>query len=173
MISAHAGFPRLLDSGADFIEIDVRRNHRGVIVDSHDEPRPGVEHASLDQILAAVSARALGLHLDLKEAGYEEELLRRGLEQLPAERIVVTPDFESSVRAIKRQFPRVRVSPADFICLDQKDATESTLASCTLPVWVWTVDDQKLMRRFIADSRIEGLITNRPAVAARLRSRRS
>lgn len=173
LISAHAGFPRLLDSGADFIEIDVRRNARGSIIDSHDEPKPGANHASLEEILAAVSVRGLGVHLDLKEAGYEKELLTRALEQLPPDKIVATPDFDSSIRVIKQNFPQVRVSPHDFIVLDHRDATAERLARSDLPVWVWTVDDPNLMRRFIADPRIEGLITNRPDRALKLRTRKA
>jgi len=40
-------------------------------------------------------------------------------------------------------------------------------------VWIWTVDDKRLMRRFIADPRVAGLITNRPDRALKLRSARS
>lgn len=173
VISAHAGYPRLLDSGADFIEIDVRRTAGGLIVDSHDEVMVGARPAALDEILAAIAGRGLGIHLDLKEAGYERELIGRSLEWLPADKIVATPDFAESVRTIKQSFPDIRVSPIDFIALDQKDASEARLEGAAVPVWVWTVDDERLMRRFIADPRVGGLITNRPDRALRIRKGRS
>jgi len=75
------------------------------------------------------------------------------------------------VKAVKTGFPEVRVSP--IMTLDQRYATDAALAAATKPVWVWTVDDQRQIERFLADSRIEGIITNRPDLALELRSARS
>jgi glycerophosphoryl diester phosphodiesterase len=172
IVSAHRGYPHWVNSGADFIEIDVRRDSRGVIIDSHDEPQPGRNHPTFDEILEAAAGR-IGLHLDMKEAGYERELVGRALERFPSDKIVATPDFEESIRAIKRNFPQVRVSPIDFVALDQQYATEKALSSYRIPIWVWTVDDEKQMERLVQDKRIEGLITNRPDLALELRSARS
>ena len=60
--------------------------------------------------------------------------------------------------------------------LDQAYATEEALDFCqrfAIPLWLWTVDDKKLMQRFIKDTRIECLITNRPDLALKLRTARS
>ena len=168
LVSAHAGYPRWLDSGGDFIEIDVRRDARGVIVDAHDPPEPGADHVTFEQILQAAAGR-IGLHLDLKEAGFEVELVTRALERFPAYRVVVTPDFEESGRVIKQNFPDVRVSPIDFVTHDQ----QYPLPNEGKPIWVWTVDDPNLMRRLMQDKRVECLITNRPDLALRLRTARS
>jgi len=168
LIDAHAGFPRWIGSGADFIEIDVRRDQRGVIIDAHDEPQPGARHATLDEILHALDGRA-GLHLDMKEPGYEVELLTRVLSALPPQKVVATPDFEESIRVIKAKFPEVRVSPLDFVAVDQRYADRSY----DKPLWVWTVDDKRLMRRLMDDPRVECLITNRVDRALKLRSARS
>ena len=167
LISAHAGYPRWVSSGADFIEMDVRLNAHGVIIDSHDEPRPGANHATLDEILEAVQGR-VGLHLDMKEPGYEVDLLSRVLNRLPPRQVVATPDFQESVSAIKANFPEVRVSPIDIVAVDHRYAHNSY----GVPIWVWTVDDKKRMRRFMADPRIECLITNRPDLALKLRKAR-
>ncbi len=168
IVSAHGGYPRWVNSSADFIEIDVRRDGLGVIIDSHDEPEPGARPATLDEILEALDDN-VGLHLDMKEPGYEIELLVRVLERLPAEKIVATPDCEESIRIIKQRFPQVRVSPIDFVAVDQRYANRSY----DRPIWVWTVDDVKLMQRFVKDPRVEGLITNRPDLALQVRSARS
>lgn len=167
LISAHAGYPRWVGSGADFIEVDVRRDHGGVIVDSHDEPRPGEKHAALDEIIETAAGRT-GLHLDLKEAGFEIEMMTRVLARFAPAAIVVTPDFESSARTIKEHFPRVRVSPLDFVTLDQKNA----IPPDGKPIWIWTVDDKKRMKQLLRDPRIECIVTNRPDLALRLRSAR-
>lgn len=166
IVSAHDGYPRLLRSGADFIEIDIRRSADGVIVLAHDELKPGRVYPALERVLAEIDDRT-GVHLDLKEAGFETELMTRVLSRLPAEKVVVTPDFEQSVRAIKAQFPAVRVSPIDFVALDYRSAIDGRAR-----VWVWTVDDKRLMKRFMKDARIEGIITNRPDLALKLRKAR-
>ena len=184
IVSAHQGYPRLLNSGADFLEVDVRRTMDGTIVVSHDEPLPGAKHVTLDEVLQAVAGR-VGLQLDLKEPGYEVELIDTALKRLPPDKIVVTTEMEDSLRLIKRHHPEIRVglttqrvepNNADFIALDQRYASDDTLASAErhgIKVWVWTVDDKTLMQRFVNDRRVEGLITNRPEQALKLRSARS
>lgn len=168
LISAHAGYPRWLESGADFIEIDVRRDRRGVIVDSHDPPKQRTNPTTYEEILVRAAGR-IGLHLDLKETGFEVELVSRALERFPANRVVVTPDYEQSARLIKQKFPQVRISPIDFVTHDQQYPLESG----GRPFWVWTVDDPTLMRRYASDPRVECLITNRPDLALPLRTARS
>jgi glycerophosphoryl diester phosphodiesterase len=170
IVSAHDGYPRFLHSGADFIEIDIRRDAGGEIILAHDEPRPGDRYPTLDQVLAAIDGQT-GLHLDLKEPGFEMELLTRVLARLPPDKVVVTPDFSESMRTIKERFPRVRVSPMDFVAVDHdKLAAQSGVR---LPIWVWTVDEKRAMKRYMKDARIEGIITNRPDVALKLRKARS
>jgi glycerophosphoryl diester phosphodiesterase len=170
IVSAHDGYPRLLHSGADFIEIDVRRDAGGAIILAHDEPRPGRRYPTLDQVLAEIDGRS-GLHLDLKEAGFETELMTRVLARLPPHRVVATPDFGESVRAIKEGFPEVRVSPVDFVAVDHDKLGD--YSGPRLPIWVWTVDEKRSMKRYMKDARIEGIITNRPDLALKLRKARS
>jgi len=166
IVSAHDGYPRHLNSGADFIEVDIRRDADGVIVLAHDELEAGRRYPTFDELLRALPD-GVGLHLDLKEKGFELELMSRA-----PERVVVTPDFVESVEVIKRHHPRVRVSPLDFVALDQAKANEQTL-NVAKPVWIWTVDDERLMKRFMKDKKVEAIITNRPDLALRLRSARS
>lgn len=170
IVSAHDGYPRLLHSGADFIEIDVRRAAGGEIILAHDEPRSGDRHPTLAQVLAEIDGQT-GLHLDLKESGFETELLAMVLARLPPDRVVATPDFDESVRAIKERFPEVRVSPIDFVAVDRDKL--SGYSGPDLPIWVWTVDDKRSMKRYMKDARIEGIITNRPDLALKLRKARS
>ena len=180
IVSAHQGYPRWVNSGADFIEVDIRSTSDGTFIVSHDAPRPGAHLVTLDEVLDAARGR-VGLHLDLKEQGNEIELVRFVLARCPIDKLVVTTEESESIRKIKRSFPQLRVglttrqvdrSDADFVALDQQYATEDAL-NAGVPIWVWTVDDTKLMRRFIADRRIEGLITNRPDVALKIRTARS
>src|SRR5690349_11157998 len=75
IVSAHDGYPRHLRSGADFIEVDVRRNADGVIVLAHDDLKPGRAYPTYDELLAALPPD-MGLHIDLKETGFELELMK-------------------------------------------------------------------------------------------------
>jgi len=184
IVSAHDGYPRHLNSGADFIEVDVRRTEEGVVVIAHDVLRPDRNYVSLDKVLEAACGK-IGIQIDLKESGYEAELINHALKKCAPNKVVVTtPDYES-IRRIKAQFPEilagltrrhVEQTDADFLCLDQQYVTNEGLSFCeqnNIDVWVWTVDDRSLMRRLVASGRIQGLITNRPDRALKLRSARS
>src|SRR5260370_25230034 len=163
IVSAHAGYPRLVNSGADYIEVDVRRNADGVFVISHDELKPGGRPPTLDEVLDAAAGR-VGVQLDLKEAGHEVEVVSQALEK--CQKLVVTSPFHGSIRAVKDRFPEVKVgltrqyveqTDADFISLDQRGATDDALEfwpSHSIPLWVWTVDERTLMRRL--SSRLAG-----------------
>jgi hypothetical protein len=170
IVSAHDGYPRWVDSGADFVELDIRRDHRHKLVLAHDEPRRWKRYVTFDELLRRLDTR-VGLHLDLKEAGFELELVHKALARWPAEKVVVTPERETSAEAIKAAFDGVRVSPIDFVTLDQRYATPEVLARAKKPVWVWTVDDRREMERLMAAG-IECLITNRPDLALEVRSAR-
>jgi glycerophosphoryl diester phosphodiesterase len=180
IVSAHAGYPRLVSSGADYIEVDVRRNSNGIFVISHDELKPAAKPASLDEVLDAAAGR-VGVQLDLKESGHEVEVVSRALEK--CKKLAVTSPFHESIRMVKDRFPEVKVgltrqyvekTDADFISLDQRGATDEALDFCashSIQVWVWTVDDRKLMQRLIP--RVAGIITNRPELALKLRTDRA
>jgi glycerophosphoryl diester phosphodiesterase len=170
IVSAHDGYPRFLHSGADFIEVDIRRDAGREIILAHDAPQPGDRYPTLEHVLAEIDGQT-GLHLDLKESGFENELLAMVLERLPPDKVVVTPDFDDSVRAIKERFPGVRVSPIDFVAVDHDKL--GGYSGSRLPIWVWTVDAKRSMQRYMKDARIEAIITNRPDLALKLRKARS
>jgi glycerophosphoryl diester phosphodiesterase len=180
IVSAHNGYPHWLNSGADFMEVDIRRTSEEVIVLAHDVLQPRRRYVELDEVLDAARGR-IGLQLDLKEEGYEVGLMNRVLEKCAPDKVVVTTDKADSLRKIKAAFPKVRtgltrrhVEPtdADFIALDQAYLTDGAL-SFGVPIWLWTVDETRLMERIFKDGRVAGLITNRPDRALRLRSGRS
>ncbi|MEA2633403.1 MAG: glycerophosphoryl diester phosphodiesterase, partial [Chloroflexota bacterium] len=68
---------------------------------------------------------------------------------------------------------RLKRSRADFVAAHQQLARIRLLRYCKrkrLPVWVWTVDEDSEIARFMADPRVTTLVTNRPDVALRLRA---
>jgi glycerophosphoryl diester phosphodiesterase len=67
--------------------------------------------------------------------------------------------------------PRLQRSHADFVAMHEQLARIRLLGytgTRSIPAWVWTVDDEVEMKRFLADPRVTTLITNRPDVAVRL-----
>ncbi len=185
MISAHDGFPRWVGAGADFLEVDVRRAAGGAFIVSHDEPAAGATPPTLEDALRA----GCPLQLDLKEQGIEEELMRRALSQVAAGTIAVTTGADDSIKTVKEVFPGVRCGltlaevptestwrriercHADFVAVDHRYA--GGWASSTVPVWLWTVDEARLLKRYFRQGWPEGIITNRPDLALRIRRGRS
>ena len=230
-ISAHrgecgvAGLPaaeryrRAIALGVDYVEFDVRRTADGVNVIWHDPQTDsgrhvrdlvykdladelGPESLTLDELLDLAAGR-VGLHLDLKEAGYEADIVRLALARCPPDRLVFT-GADDVIRTIKEQvpnvtagltlgedvtgllpwlkvgkrlselFPRRRLQRchADFASVHHQLAQARVLAYCAhrrMPAWVWTVDEEAEIARFMKDPRVAVLITNRPDIALRLR----
>jgi glycerophosphoryl diester phosphodiesterase len=68
--------------------------------------------------------------------------------------------------------PRLERSHADFVAMHQQLASLRLLgytATRSIPAWVWTVDVETEIKRFLADPRVTTLITNRPDIALRFR----
>jgi len=135
LISAHRGgaaaegvpaaerYRRAIELGVDFVEFDVRRTRDGATVIFHDDRTAsgrevrsllhrelvdelGPEAMTLDELLDVAAGR-VGLHLDLKETGYEAEIVRAALDRSPVDRLVITSG-DAAIRTIKEQFPQVR-----------------------------------------------------------------
>lgn len=131
-VSAHAGHAgpadgRTIDTyrdaiaaNADYVEFDIRRTADGALVAFHDSqtsqgnPLSEVGYAQLcdlagyevpkaEDILAMIAGRAKG-HLDLKETGYEDTLVRLALDILGPGEFVITSLEDVSVAAIRSRF---------------------------------------------------------------------
>jgi glycerophosphoryl diester phosphodiesterase len=67
---------------------------------------------------------------------------------------------------------RARACGARFLTLNYRHAALGTVRRAYragFPIFVWTVDDPPTMARWLADPRVEGVITNRPATAMRVK----
>ncbi|MDN0198429.1 glycerophosphodiester phosphodiesterase family protein [Streptomyces sp. S.PNR 29] len=114
-------------SGAEYVEFDIRRTADGVFVVYHD-PRAAhtgpllstITHAELseragypvpvvDEVMALIAGKLVG-HLDLKETGYERELIDRAVALLGEDGFVATTLEDRSVAAIAQAFPGVRTA---------------------------------------------------------------
>ena len=117
-------YRRAVELGVDYVELDVRRTLDGLYVNYHDHLTPngrpaasltyaglkdelGSELLLLDELFDVVGGR-VGLHIDLKEAGHETEIMQLVLGRAEVDRFVVTTGDVESIRTIKEQFPTVR-----------------------------------------------------------------
>jgi len=114
-------------TGADYVELDVRRTADDQLVAFHDphasqgNPLSAVEYLQLcdlaghevpkvADVLTAINGRAKA-HLDLKETGSESRLAGLALDILgPGEFIITSPE-DASVAAIRFRFPDVEQVP--------------------------------------------------------------
>ncbi|MGH3727490.1 MAG: glycerophosphodiester phosphodiesterase family protein [Micromonosporaceae bacterium] len=140
-ISAHQGgseiapaatleaYKSSLDTGAEYVELDIRRTGDGVLVVYHDDhvtesprrtPLSQLSHPELSElagyavpryveVLELIAGKANG-HLDLKDVGGEEEIVRCALDILGPENFVATTLEDVSVARIKQRFPQVRTA---------------------------------------------------------------
>jgi glycerophosphoryl diester phosphodiesterase len=232
-ISAHSGgaaghrrvhledFESAISSGAEYVELDIRRAGDGTLVCHHDPAVAGRRVAELKyrelcratgyevprvaDVLALLGPHVLG-HLDLKETGVEAEVLERAGAAFGPSRFVVTTMHDSSISLVTQAFPGVRTalslgrSPrsmrwhelptevwrdffplsrirrcgAQWIAVNKMLARRGVLQQAArhgIGAMVWTVDEDALIDRFLADPRVNVLITNRPAYAVDRRRR--
>lgn len=112
-------------TGADYVEIDVRRTADGELVAHHDDRIRDVRLARasyrelcaaagrtvplLRDVLAAIAGRAKA-QLDLKEAGCERAAVGMAVEALGPDGVVVTSRGTGSIAAVKGEFAGVRAA---------------------------------------------------------------
>lgn len=213
-----------IGSGAEYAEFDIRRTADGILVVHHDAragsagpPLSGITHAELseraghrvpvvDEVMALIAGKLVG-HLDLKEVGYEREVIDRAIALLGTDGFVVTTLEDRSVAAVTRDFPgvrtalslgrdrgevppgrligtrlsellpmrRIRACGATGVSVHQRLARATVLREAArhgLFTMVWTVNDDLPMRTFLADPRVDVLVTDRPRRAVALRGGR-
>jgi glycerophosphoryl diester phosphodiesterase len=124
--STYEAYAQAAATGAEYVELDIRRTRDRVLVVYHDaragqpaRPVPELTYAQLcevsgypvprvGEVMAMLAGRVTG-HLDLKETGYEKEVTDLALATFgPGSFVVTTQD--ASVAAIKRESPGVRTA---------------------------------------------------------------
>jgi glycerophosphoryl diester phosphodiesterase len=129
-ISAHGprtgtieAYARALETGAEYVEFDIRRTADGELAAFHDpRTRQGEALAAINyprlcelagypvprvaDLMALIAGKATG-HLDLKDTGGEDEVVAMALDILGPGNFVVTTLEDQSVAAIKARFPAV------------------------------------------------------------------
>ncbi len=200
-------FQKALDLRADMIEFDVRRTRDQRYVIHHDPhiagkplnelTRPEVREIArtlgfhipeLEEVLALARGR-IGLDIELKEEGYESEIIRLAGQTLAEGDFIVSSFHAGCLARVKQSRVGVRTG---LIFEDAGALTTAILGGDTdwlLParnlaegellermsrsgkkIVVWTVNDTQQMRQLLDDDRIEGIITDRTDAALAVRA---
>jgi glycerophosphoryl diester phosphodiesterase len=116
-----------IGSGAEYVEFDIRRTRDNVLVVYHDEHAGdsgtlvkdlpyeqlcellGYAAPRVEDVMRLLGDKAIG-HLDLKEVGYEAEVINLALETFGPGNFVATSLEDASILTIKEGFPQVRAA---------------------------------------------------------------
>jgi glycerophosphoryl diester phosphodiesterase len=191
-----ASFDLCLAHGCDGFEFDVRLSADGEAVICHDAKTSGMNIAqtrvrdlnlpTLHEVLERYSRRAF-LDIELKVPGLERHTSTL-LRQFPPKRGLVVSSFLPEVLVAlhaespqiplglicenKRQFAEWKRLPSGFVMLHQRLATQAAIHEITAAgqqVFVWTVNRESAMRRFIQQG-VAGLISDQTALLGTLRA---
>ena len=227
MIIAHRGAPsyakentiesfkKAIALGADMIEFDVRRTKDKVFIVHHDESiqnkpikalpyekickmvrKEGFAIPTVEEVLKYTRGK-IKLDVELKEEGYEKEIVELLSKYFKEDQFVITSFNDSSLKIIKDNYPEIKVglllgklktplltriseffpmkrykkARADFLVAHWRLLKVGFLERAQRdhkPVIVWTVNDEKMMERLFKDRRIYALITDKPDLAISL-----
>ena len=202
-------FQKAIDLRADMIEFDVRRTKDQRYVIHHDPHIAGkplneltfrevreiarsleFHVPELEEVLELTRGR-IGLDIELKEEGYEREIIRLAGQSVAEGDFVVSSFHAGCLARVKQCRSGVRTG---LIFKDAAALTTDILEGNTdwlFPVQglaaggllermrragkkiaVWTVNDTQQMKRLLDDDRIEGIITDRTDAALAVRAGR-
>ena len=232
MIVAHRGasslarentvesFRKAIEIGVDMIEFDVRRTRDQVLIVHHDELMAGkpVKELTYDEIykmtirqrfsvptfeeVLKCTSGKIKLDVEIKEEGYEKEVVELLLRYFKKDEFVITSFLDSCIRKIKDDYPDINAGlllgvskPKNFILTRIseffphrrcKEAKADFLVPhrrllwfgflyrakrANKPVFVWTVNDEKMIWKLLHDERIAAIITDKPDLAIALRQK--
>jgi glycerophosphoryl diester phosphodiesterase len=144
----------------------------------------------LDEVLALTKDR-IALNLEVKESGYVAEtvaLVRRHavescvltsfLDEVVLEAKTLAPELHTGLviaTGLRRALStRVPAAKADTLALHRRLADAAGLAKAAaagVPCVIWTVNGPRALDRYLGHPAVEGVITDRPALALERRAR--
>ena len=151
----------------------------------HTNQRPPL----LQDVLELTRDR-IALNLEIKETGYIEDTIAL-LRAFGLERLLVSSFLDDVVREAKALAPHLRTgllvgagfrkalstrlpaTGADCLVLHRRLADATALAkaaAANIPCVVWTVNAPRTLDRYLANPAVEGVITDRPALALQRRA---
>ena len=140
--------------------------------------------------VVALTKGKIALNVELKEPGYVDDTIAL-LRPVGLDHCLLSLFFEGVLRESKAVAPELRTglliaagfrksltirlhaSRADCLALHRRLATATALASAAaagIPCVIWTVNASHSMDRYLSHAAVEGLVTDRPALAMERRS---
>lgn len=150
----------------------------------------------LKEILELAKGK-IQVDLEIKEPGYEEEAIKLVKTYLNFDEIIITSFKSSVLRNIKRIEPklktglivgsrsawqvfkdlfavlRLKMLKADILVTNHNYLRSKIYYLAywlKIPVYIWTVNDEKLIKKYIQDKKISAIITDKPQKALKLLS---
>jgi len=211
-------FKKAMALGADMVEFDVRRTKDNIFIVYHDgliQGRPikdltyeevsqiarnqGFDIPTVEDVLKWSSGK-MKLDVELKEEGYEEEIIELLFKYFKKNQFIITSFNDSSLKRIKDHYPDIKVglllgklrapllariseffpmrrykkAKADFLVAHWKLLRAGFLERARRshqPVIVWTVNDEEMMRRLLNEKGVYGIVTDQPDLAVSLRKK--
>jgi len=200
------------------IEFDVRRTKDKVLIVFHDKSIQGksIKRLSYEEITKIARDRGfdiptvkevlkctkgkIRLDVELKEEGYEEEIVALLSKYFRKDQFFITSFNDSSLKRVKDSHPNIKVglilgkfkpplwvrvsevfpmkrckeSRADFLIAHWKLLRVGFLDRARrshMPVIVWTVNDEEMIRKLLRDRRVWAIVTDKADLAVSLRER--
>ena len=208
-------FELAIEQGAEWIEFDVRSSQDGVLFIHHDATQgnvilsqltfaairtlPGAESIpTLVELLRGLKGR-VKLDIELKEPGYEAQVVSMATHYFDYEDLLVTSFTDKVLAAVKEADPRVRTGLLVGQSLNSQDPLQQLadlypvrrvrrikadlvashylfgdvivrwlLRRAGIPMAMWTIDNPRLIRRYLRDPNVVAIITNRPWLGLKL-----
>ena len=211
-------FDKAIELNSDAIELDIRKTKDNQIVVFHDPTfyekhindylfnelnqkakQDNFEVPLLIDVLKLYKGKIL-LDIEIKEEGYEEEILKMILSVLDYKEFNIRSFSEKTIRTIKEldkevysilligvQYPKygffsriAELFPRAKVRRSKCDAVSPNYQLIRLcyvqrmhllkkPVLAWTVNDEKIMKRMFFKAKVDGIVTNYPDVALKIR----
>ena len=211
-------FDKAVELNSDAIELDIRKTKDNQIVVFHDPTfyekhindylfdelnqkakQDNFEVPLLIDVLKLYKGKIL-LDIEIKEEGYEEEILKMILSVLDYKEFNIRSFSEKTIRTIKEldkevysilligvQYPKygffsriAELFPCAKVRRSKCDAVSPNYQLIRLcyvqrmhllkkPVLAWTVNDEKIMKRMFFKAKVDGIVTNYPDVALKIR----
>ncbi len=200
------------------IEFDVRRTKDKVFIAYHDEfiqgkpikdltyeeiiqiaRNQGFDIPTVEEVLKCTRGK-IKLDVELKEEGYEKEVVELLSRYFKEDQFVITSFNDSPLKTIKDIYPDIKVglllgkfknslwmripeffpmkrynkTKADFLVAHWKLLRFEFLERAQRvgkAVFVWTVNDKEKILKLLRDKRVHGIITDRPDLAVSLRKK--
>jgi glycerophosphoryl diester phosphodiesterase len=151
----------------------------------------GYRIARLEELLVLTKG-LIRLDLEFKETGYEEDVLRSVLDcGFEIDNFIVTSFDQLALEHVKAIYREIRTgiltsepaegpmlelveqAASDFVAAEYTTLNETLLArarECGVPLLVWTVNETVMIRRFLAEPSVCGIITDSVRLAVAIRS---